>query len=132
VTVLLDANVLIALAIEDHVHHDAAERWFAGHGEPFASCPSTQGSLLRILVRGGRDGASAVAAMNRLLEHDRHEFWPDDLPYRAVSMTAVIGHRQVTDAYLAALARVRGGRLATFDAGLSTVHADVAEQVPTT
>jgi uncharacterized protein len=132
VTVLLDANVLIALAVEDHVHHDAAETWFAGYGDSFASCPSTQGSLLRVLVRAGRDGTSAVAAMNRLLDHDRHEFWPDDVPYRQVRMTAVIGHRQVTDAYLAELARVRGGRLATFDAGLAAVHTDVVEQVPTT
>ncbi len=27
-TVLLDANVLIALLVEDHVHHGAAEDWF--------------------------------------------------------------------------------------------------------
>jgi uncharacterized protein len=131
VTVLLDATVLIALAVEDHVHHGAAERWFAGHDDMFATCPSTQGSLLRVLVRGGRDGSSAVAAMNRLLDHDRHEFWADDLPYRMVRMTAVVGHRQVTDAYLAALARARGGRVATFDSGLAVVHADVADQVPT-
>lgn len=131
-TVLLDVNVLIALAIEDHVHHADAERWFVEHGDRFASCPSTQGSLLRVLVRGGRDGRSAVAALGRLLDHERHEFWSDDLPYREVRMVGVIGHRQVTDAYLAALARVRGGRLATFDAGLAALHADVAEQVPTT
>ena len=131
-TVLLDANVLIALAIEDHVHHPAAERWFVEHEDRFASCPSTQGSLLRVLVRGGRDGRSAVAALGRLLDHERHEFWSDDLPYREVRMVGVVGHRQVTDAYLAALARVRGGRLATFDAGLAALHADVAEQVPTT
>jgi uncharacterized protein len=33
VTVLLDANVLIALLVEDHVHHDAVENWFAGISE---------------------------------------------------------------------------------------------------
>src|SRR3990170_2466443 len=32
-------------------------------------------------------------------------------------MTGVIGHRQVTDAYLAALARHHRGQLATFDPG---------------
>lgn len=33
-TVLLDANVLIALIRDAHVHHDAASRWFAAfdHG----------------------------------------------------------------------------------------------------
>jgi predicted nucleic acid-binding protein len=45
--------------------------------------------------------------------------------------SGVIGHRQVTDAYLAALARQRGGRLATFDAGLAQLHPDVAQLVPT-
>jgi hypothetical protein len=37
-----------------------------------------------------------------------------------------MGHRQVTDAYLAALARQQGGRLVTFDAGLAVLHPDVA------
>lgn len=131
-TVLLDANVLIALAIEDHVHHAAAERWFVGCSGCFASCPSTQGRLLRVLVRGGRDGRSAVTALGRLLDHDRHEFWPDDLPYRRVRMNGVVGHRHVTDVYPAELARARGGRLATFDAGLTAMHPDVVDQVPTT
>lgn len=39
-------------------------------------------------------------------------------------------HRQVTDAYLAALARTHGGRLLTFDRGLAAAHADVAELIP--
>lgn len=42
----------------------------------------------------------------------------------------VIGHRQVTDAYLAQLARAQGGKLATFDQGLAKLHHDVAELVP--
>lgn len=41
-------------------------------------------------------------------------------------MTGVIGHRQVTDAYLAGLARARKGSLATFDRGRVAVHHDVA------
>lgn len=42
----------------------------------------------------------------------------------------VIGHRQVTDAYLAQFARHYGGRLATLDTGLAHLHDDVAELVP--
>jgi len=60
----------------------------------------------------------------------RHEFWPDDAASDAVSFNGVIGHRQVTDAYLAHLARVRGGRLATFDQGLAKLHTDIADLVP--
>jgi predicted nucleic acid-binding protein len=43
----------------------------------------------------------------------------------------VIGHRQVTDAYLAHLARSRTGRLATFDRGLAEMRDDVTDLVPT-
>jgi uncharacterized protein len=38
---------------------------------------------------------------------------------------------QVTDAYLAQLARTHNGRLATFDQGLAQLHSDVAELVAT-
>ena len=48
-SVLLDANVLVALLVDDHVHHTAAEDWFSGLTENFATCPVTQGSLLRLL-----------------------------------------------------------------------------------
>jgi len=59
-----------------------------------------------------------------------HHFWPDDLSFSDVGMAGVIGHRQVTDAYLAALARRHQGRLATLDPGLATPHADIADLVP--
>jgi uncharacterized protein len=56
---------------------------------------------------------------------DGHEFWPDDLRYDAIDMRGVVGHKQVTDAYLAGLARSRGGRLATLDRALAVLHDDV-------
>jgi predicted nucleic acid-binding protein len=100
VTVLLDANVLMALLIDDHVHHQAAENWFVGMTGGFATCPITQGSLMRLLIREGQ------------------------------SAQGIVGHRQVTDAYLAQLARARESRLATFDRALAKLHHDVAELVP--
>ena len=57
-TVLLDANVLIALLVEDHVHHGAAENWFTGMSGNFATCPITQGSLIRLLIREGPSSSS--------------------------------------------------------------------------
>jgi toxin-antitoxin system PIN domain toxin len=131
VTVLLDANVLIALVVSDHVHHRAAEQWFTGTGENFATCPITEGSLVRLLIRKGQPAETAKTILSVLTRNPRHEFWPDTLSYRAVSLTGVIGHRQVTDAYLADLARTRPGRLATFDAGMAKLHGDVTELVPT-
>ena len=129
-SVLLDANVLIALVVEDHVHHDPAEEWFTGAAGLFATCPITQGSLVRLLVRQGASADQAIQVITSLASREGHEFWADDLAYDEVAMTGVIGHRQVSDAYLAALARRRGARLATFDEGLASLHPDVATLVP--
>jgi hypothetical protein len=124
--VLLDASVLIAVAVSDHVHHDAAEEWFARRRGGFATCPITQGALVRLVIRHGASAAQATAVLGSVTSHKAHQFWPDDLDFGKVAMTGVIGHRQVTDAYLAALARHHRGQLATFDQGLATLHPDVA------
>lgn len=123
-TVLLDGNVLIAVA--DHVHHDVAETWPAGLEGTFATCPITQGTLLR----HGPTAEQGVAVLRGLTSHPAHEFWPDDSDYGEVSLAGVIGHRQVTDAYLAALARRRRGFLVTFDRGLAALHEDAAALLP--
>jgi toxin-antitoxin system PIN domain toxin len=129
-TILLDANVLIALIVEDHVHHEAAETWLAGTTASIATCPVTQGSLVRLLIREGQPAQAATAVVSALMAQPRHVFWPDDAAFDAVSLNGVIGHRQVTDAYLAHLARTHGGRLATFDQGLAKLHTDIADLVP--
>ena len=129
-TTLLDGNVLIALTVLQHVHHGAAEHWLARLAGPFATCPITQGSLLRVLLREGMAIAAALGILHVLIEDPRHEFWADDLAYTAVGTRGIVGHRQVTDAYLAQLARERRGRLATFDRGLVAVHADVTDVIP--
>ena len=130
-TILLDANVLIALLVADHVHHDAAEAWLARVEDRFATCPITEGSLMRLLIREGQPATTATSVVAAVMADPRHEFWPDDVPYRDVSMAGVVGHRQVTDVYLAQLARAHKGRLATFDRGLANLHSDVVELVPT-
>jgi len=127
---LLDANLLIALAVTDHVHHGVAEQWARGRTN-LATCPITQGSLVRFLVRDGASGPEAVGFLAAVLEAGRCRFWADDLGYDRVDLGAVLGHRQVTDAYLAGLARAHRGRLATMDRGLVAVHPDVADLVPT-
>jgi toxin-antitoxin system PIN domain toxin len=128
---LLDGNVLVALVSPSHVHHAAAESWFAEVEAPFATCPVTQGTLLRILMNIGQlDVGSARDVLSQLTAHPRHRFWPDELGYAQISWRGVIGHRQVTDAYLAGLARHFGGRLATLDRGLGAVHPDVTVVVP--
>ena len=125
-TVLLGANVLTALTVTEHVHHDLIEDWFIQRPEPFATCPVTQGALVRFLLRGGATARDAGDVVRGLSAADQHEFWPDHLGYDAIDLRGVVGHKQVTDAYLAGLARSRGGRLATLDQALALLHEDVA------
>jgi hypothetical protein len=129
VTVLLDGNVLVALAVADHLHHRAAARWFENCSDSFATTPITQGTLLRLLIRNGVSASDALAILDGITHHRRHEFWVADRGYDAVALRGVIGHRQVTDSYLAALARGRGGALATFDEGLAIAHSDVVQLI---
>lgn len=131
-TTLLDANVLIALAVTDHVHHVSAEQWFSMTSSDFATCPMTQGSLVRLLIRQGQTATTARGLIAGITADARHEFWPDSITFADVEFTGVIGHRQVTDAYLAQLARTHNGRLATFDNGLAQLHGDVADLLATT
>ncbi len=130
-THLLDGNVLIALVDRSHVHHPAAVRWFASQTSGFATCPITQGTLIRLLLRFGAvaNAASAITVLKQLTGHPRHVFWSDDIEYAGISWTGVLGHRQVTDCYLAGLARHHGGRLATFDRGLAALHPDIADAI---
>jgi hypothetical protein len=130
VTLLLDANVLIALVDSDHVHHLRAGDWFSCHNEMFATCPITQGALIRHLLRSGHAGGDIGLAVDRIQALPRHEFWSDDVPFTNDVLVGLVGHRQVTDAYLSHLARSRNGHVATFDRALAAVHADVAVLVP--
>jgi toxin-antitoxin system PIN domain toxin len=128
---LLDGNVLVALVSPSHVHHAQAEHWFAEVDAPFATCPVTQGTLLRILMNIGQMEASAARGiLGQLTAHPRHRFWPDALGYEQISWRGVIGHRQITDAYLAGLARHFNGRLVTLDRGLGAVHPDITVVLP--
>lgn len=120
---LLDINVLIALLDAQHVHHQAASAWLRNNVEHgWASCPLTQNGVIRIMSQPAYPNpvpASQVAA--RLAEATAtswHEFWPDDISLLdgdTVDWKAVLGSRQVTDAYLLALAVRHAGRFATFD-----------------
>ncbi len=42
-TVLLDGNVLVALTVDSHVHHEPSARWLAAMSGTFATTPITQG-----------------------------------------------------------------------------------------
>lgn len=127
---LLDGNVLYALIDQAHVHHVPARQWFSSLSGGFATCPITQGTLVRLVMRlGGHAVEQALALLGVVTAHAKHHFWPDMLPYDKVRWHGVMGHRQVTDAYLAGLARQHGGKLVSFDKGLVALHPDVGVAV---
>ena len=124
---LLDVNVLVALLDGGHLHHRAATDWLAAHaGAGWASCPLTQNGCVRILSLTSYPNAQPPAAVaERLglaLAAQHHEFWPDSvslLEPQRLRWDRVLASRQVTDAYLLALAVARVGRLVTFDRCIS-------------
>lgn len=120
---LLDSNVLIALATPEHTLHSRARAWFRP-SLLFATCPITQGALIRFQLRLGQRTSISTAKqlLHRIVTKPTHEFWADDESYLTLPESGVIGHRQVTDAYLAALAAAHGGTLATMDESLAALH----------
>ncbi|MEO7143818.1 MAG: TA system VapC family ribonuclease toxin [Bryobacteraceae bacterium] len=125
---LLDCNVLIALTDIDHTAHERTTAWFRKSGGLFATCPITQGAFIRFMLRVKADATLALAKrfLERIESIEGHEFWPDSVTYLDLPEAGVIGYRQVTDAYLVALAHCRNGRLATLDRALAGMHAAAA------
>ncbi|MBE7564333.1 MULTISPECIES: TA system VapC family ribonuclease toxin [Acidithiobacillus] len=119
---LLDVNVLIALLDAAHIHHRAAHHWLAQQSDGWATCPITVNGCLRILSQPGYPGALPIADIAGRLtdatDSRSHAFWPDSLDLlhnNSLDWTKVIGHRQITDVYLLALAVDHDGCFATFD-----------------
>ena len=120
---LLDVNVLVALLDAAHVHHARAMGWLREnirHG--WASSPLTQNGCIRILAQANYpNSVPAVQAAARLREAVRtmhHAFWPDELSLLdddLFNWTHLLGPRQLTDAYLLALAVQHRGRFVTLD-----------------
>jgi uncharacterized protein len=129
-TYLLDANVLIALTVVEHEHHERASAWAAGI-DGFAVCPVVEGALVRFLVRAGETPAVATALVRAVHAMPGCAFWPDSLSYADARLDHVRGHRQVTDAYLASLAAGRpNSTLATLDEGLAQELPGLTTLVP--
>ena len=120
---LLDVNVLIALLDTAHVHHREARVWLEANIEAgWASCPITQNGCIRVLSQPAYPGTQPLAAIAaRLAEAAAtqwHEFWADDLSLLepgSLDWRHVLRSRQLTDAYLLALAAHHDGRLVTLD-----------------
>lgn len=69
--------------------------------------------------------STAQRVVATFCSHPNHLFWPDITSYLDVPSNGIRGHKQLTDAYLAALARAHGGVLATMDKALAALIPDV-------
>lgn len=82
---------------------DFGERFCADFNQPEAGLFAERGEAIQFL--------------ESLEKRAGHRFWPDDIP-----MTDLAGkmnrHSQVTDFYLAALAKSKNGKLATLDSNI--------------
>ena len=124
---LLDANLLIALTHAAHVHHAVAHTWFAQRPtRAWATCALTQLAFVRLTsnphVAGERiSPEQAMQALATMTGQPQHTYWedsPEPLAMRTLNSAALVGHRQVTDAYLLGLTAHKGQCLATLDRGL--------------
>jgi uncharacterized protein len=124
---LLDVNALVALAWDSHIHHAAVRRWFAAnHAAGWATCPVTESGFVRVSSnRTALPSALSSQAAREVLRTMRqaagHRFLVDDVSMTDADVPPTAGHRQVTDAHLLTLARRRGLRVVTFDAGLAAL-----------
>ena len=122
-TALLDVNVLLALFDSAHVHHGRAKDWLLSQPNmAWASCPLTQNGFVRIISQPAYPGCISVQRATELLEgatsSAHHTFWPDDisiLDRDKFDHSRIHGSKQLTDAYLLALAIKNDARLVAID-----------------
>lgn len=123
----MDINVLVALLDAMHPHRARASDWFSVNGVyGWLTCPLTQNGCVRILSQPSYPRSLSVAvAMERLenaVSTEYHQFIPDDvslLDEARVNARRILGHRQITDVYLLALAVAYDARLVTLDTRIS-------------
>lgn len=120
---LLDVNVLLALLDADHVDHQRTRTWLASQIDSgWASCALTQNGFVRVISQPRYPNpvspAIAISRLRRAVSTEYHSFWSCDvslLDSETVDRSRIHGSRQVTDAYLLALAVSRSARFVTFD-----------------
>jgi uncharacterized protein len=134
---LLDANALIALGWPTHEHHPRMMKWFSQHGRAgWASTAFTQSAFVRIVTQPAFSGrAIAVGDVAELLlrntAHPKHRLLALDFGFAdvwAACTGGILGHRQITDAWLLTAAIRNRMKLLTFDSGIEQLLANAQER----
>lgn len=130
---LADVNVLMALVWEAHVHHAIARRWFTAlGGGPWATTGLTQAGFVRVssnpvVIPEAISVQQAIVTLRQLLIIGEHRLLGDDAGFvdnPLVPHERLVGHRQVTDAQLVAIARSHDAQLVTLDRGVEALAPD--------
>ncbi len=133
----LDVNALIALAWPTHEHHPVMLRWFQRHSrDSWSTNALTQGAFVRIVSQQAFAGQSIAIAdvaelLLRNLAHAKHRFTSLDFGFADVLGTCtggIMGHRQLTDAWLLTSAIRNRLKLVTFDSGIEQLLATQVER----
>jgi len=136
---LLDVNVLLALAWPNHPFHEAALRRLETSRDRWATCAITQLGFVRLsstpaVVGVAKSPAEAASLLVALVSDPLHSYL-DTLPAPVAgefigTFDQLMGAKQVTDAYLVFLARKHDAILLTFDTRLKNIPgADSATEI---
>jgi toxin-antitoxin system PIN domain toxin len=127
---LPDANVWLALAFSDHVHHVKVREWFDAQPDgTCAFCRITQMALLRHLTNSKIMGYFVLSQQDAWKTFDQFARDPRTLfltepprietAFRTLTKAASPSHALWTDAYLASFAIESQTRFVTLDQGFS-------------
>lgn len=118
---LLDVNVLIALTQPEQLHYLTVTALFDSHALDWGICAFSEAGFLRISANPAV-GNLTVDDANKLLaglaERPGYRYWPIASSWSTLAapfQQRVLGHQQITDAYLLGLAIREDGVLVTLD-----------------
>ncbi|MFM9879093.1 MAG: TA system VapC family ribonuclease toxin [Burkholderiaceae bacterium] len=144
-TYLLDVNALVALALRNHQRHSVMHAFMTAQQRlGWATCAFTQAGFVRVASQNHTLGANPKSGMSSVFNprlaasalaqntgNPHHSYLAIDFDYSAVLSACtggIVGHRQITDAWLLTLAIRKRLQLLSFDTGLRGLLATDAER----
>jgi toxin-antitoxin system PIN domain toxin len=121
---LLDVNVLIALTQPEHPSYARATEWFGTPGLDWGLCDFCEAGFLRLSSHPSVGKLTVRDAMEVLAELTKvpgFRYWTTTERWAELAwpfVERVVGHQQVTDAFLLGLAIKENGVLVTLDKGI--------------
>jgi toxin-antitoxin system PIN domain toxin len=126
---LFDVNFLLALAWPHHQFHSIARSWFDKHHRlGWATCTVTQLGFIRLssnpsyLPKSEKTPEEARQLLAALIDHPNHRFLSKvEAPVHFSEISRILGHQQLTDAYLLGVARLSKVKFVTFNKAVAAL-----------